>query len=172
MKILALDIATRTGVAFGEAGAIPKAVTVDLGKAGSQPARQARLLRLTRETIARFHPDLVVFEAAVGGPKTSHFLVGLTAIVVAQSTDLGLVPVSLHRASVRKFFLGRDPKVSDFEGLSPAHAKLEIKRLVIARCHALGWEPADGDQADAMALWAFACATRAGMTLPPPGGLF
>jgi hypothetical protein len=69
VKILAADIASRTGLAFGVAGETPRAVTVDLGKRRSDGARFARLLRLTRDAIARFDPDLVVFEAPVGGPR-------------------------------------------------------------------------------------------------------
>lgn len=170
--ILALDVAGRTGVCLGRAGETPRAMSVDLGKGRSEGARLSRLLRLVRETITRFEPDLLVYELPVGGRDTSHLLVGMAAVVVAQATDMGLEPVSAHSATVRKFFLGYVPRVKDFPGLSAGKAKAEIKRLVVARCHALGWTVPDTDAADAAATWAFACHTHAGAALPPPGGLF
>lgn len=170
MKVLALDLATRTGLAFGTAGSAPRCATVDLGE--SQDMRLARMLRLTRDSISRVKPDLVVYEMPVGGSEASAYLIGLASVVIAQATDMGLSPKSLHRGSVRKYFLGRDPKVADFPGMTKGRARSAIKQLVVARCEALGWTVANADEADACALFSFACHKHAGVDLPPPGGLF
>lgn len=160
MRVLSLDIATRCGVAFGEAGAAPRAWSVDLGKGASDPARFAKSIGVARWACQKFEPDLVAVEAPVGGVKTSHLLVGMWACVLGECHRNGVSVVKADISSVRRHFLGKHLTTKHFPHLSAAHAKAEIKRSVMNRCRALGWDVEDHDAADAAAIWDYACATH------------
>jgi Holliday junction resolvasome RuvABC endonuclease subunit len=173
MRILALDIASVTGVAVGEShGSVsPRAWSVDLGKAKSEDHRFSQALILTHKLIAEHKPDLIAVEAAVGGPKTSHFLVGLLACIRGCAANRG-VPIKTYPInSIRKHFTGRALQVRDFPGLNPSAAKKQIKAVVMQRCRMLGWDFTDDNAADALALLDFARATEGAQTIPA-GGLF
>lgn len=160
MKILALDLATVTGVAIGNAGGIPTAWSVDLGEGRSQNARFANAIRLTQRLCEEHKPDLVAIEAPIGGMTTSHYLVGLWACVVGSATSSGCRSEKFDIASVRKHFLGKHLTVKHFPGMTKAAAKKEIKLAVVNRCGALGWVVRGHDAADAAATWDFACSTH------------
>jgi hypothetical protein len=169
---MALDIAGCTGVAFGVAGETPRAISVDLGKSRSEAVRFSKMIGLTNTLIRKHKPDLLVYEAPVGGPKTSHTLVGIAACFVGEATRLGFEPEKIAIASVRKHFLGKHLTSASFPGMSKGRARQEIKRALIARCNMLGWKVDDDDQADACAIWDYACAKWAGTQAKPIGGLF
>ena len=171
MIVVALDIATQTGIAVGPPGGKPKAWSVDLGKGRSEDARFSKALVLTHELIERHRPDLIAVEAAIGGKFASAFLIGVVACVRGVAANRGVPVRSYTSGSVRKHFLGRALAKRDFPALKPAAATKAIKGEVIARCRLLGWEVADDNAADACALWDFACAT-AGFQTAPSGGLF
>lgn len=169
--ILALDIATQTGVAFGDRGGAPTAWSVDLGAGRSEDARFSRLLSLTHSLIEEHRPEIIAVEAPIGGPNTSHFLVGLIACVRGCAFNRGVPVQSCSIAAVRKHFIGKHLSAKDYPGMKPAQAKAAIKGVVMTRCKALGWKVTDADAADAMATWDFACATMGHQTAPV-GGLF
>lgn len=171
MIVVALDIATQTGIAVGSPGGKPKAWSVDLGKGRGEDARFSKALVLTHELIERYRPDLIAVEAAIGGKFASAFLIGVVACVRGVAANRGVPVRSYTSGSVRKHFLGRALAKRDFPSLKPAAATKAIKGEVIARCRLLGWEVADDNAADACALWDFACAT-AGFQTAPSGGLF
>lgn len=160
MKILALDIATTTGVAVGSAGEAPVAWSKGLGKAPDE-RRFSNALRLTSSLLAEHEPDLLAVEAPVGGPKTSHYLVGLLACVRGCACNRGVPIMMCSIGSVRKHFLGKSLSTRDFPSLKPAAAKRAIKEQVMARCKLLGWDVADADAADACAVWDYAMAHSA-----------
>lgn len=169
--IVALDIATVTGVAWGAARSRPSSTSVDLGQGRSEDARFSKALVLTHGLIEKHRPELIAVEAAVGGPKTSHFLVGLLACIRGCAFNRG-VPVEVYPInSIRKHFVGKSLQVRDFPGLKPAQAKKQIKAVVMQRCRALGWDFPDDNAADALALLDFAHAVRGVQTIPA-GGLF
>lgn len=160
MKILALDIATTCGCAVGEAGGAPRAWSVDLGKRLSDRERFAKTIGLARWACQKYSPDLVAIEAPVGGPKTSHLLVGMWACAMGEATRAGVQVVKCDIPTVRKHFLGEHLTTKHFPGLAPAQATAEIKRAVMNRCRALGWEVEGHDAADAAAIWDYACAVH------------
>jgi hypothetical protein len=172
VKVIAFDIAGATGIAFGVAGGTPRATTVDLGKKLSEAQRFSKMIQTARFFLNKFEPDIVVYEAPVGGPKTSHFLVGVAACFVGEATRLGYDPKSVNLASVRSHFLGKHLTTRHFPHLKPAAAKAEIKRAVVARCFALGWPVKGHDDADALACWDYASATLGRAQAAPTGGLF
>jgi len=157
MKILALDIATHMGVAFGRPLTNPTAWTVDFGELREHDARFAKALRFIRAMHEKLAPDLIAIEAPIGGPDASHYLIGLVAVVRAQAHDLGIQSVEYNIGSVRKHFIGTHFTKKDFPTVSESAAVKIIKGKVLTRCRALGWEVSDYDQADACGLWDYAC---------------
>ena len=173
MIILALDIATQTGVSVGETGGTPVSWSVDLGHKKSEDQRFSKALSLAHCLIRDHSPDLIAVEAAIGGPNTSHFLVGLLACVRGCAFNRGIPVEVCSIGAIRKHFLGRQLTVRDYPGLSKAQARTQIKAEVMKRCALLGWEAADDDAADAAALWDYACSTYGrGHNAKPVGGLF
>ncbi|MBT9385497.1 hypothetical protein KM176_16605 [Pseudooceanicola sp. CBS1P-1] len=170
---MAFDIATSTGVAFGLAGKTPRATTIDLGKRGkSEAARFAKAMQVTRHLLEKYEPDHVFYEAAIGGPKASAFLIGLAACVTGTVADMGIPVREARIQSVRKHFLGKHLVAKDFPGLDARAARDAIKQRVIGRCNQLGWRPRSDDEADALAIWDFGCATLRAAQSVPTGGLF
>jgi len=172
VKILALDLATSTGVAVGDSCGTPASETVSLGNPPDD-RRFSNALRLTNDLIERHNPDLIVVEAPVGGPKASAYLIGLVACVRGCTYGRGILCKNAHLATVRKHFLGKSLSVKHFPHLKPMAAKKAIKQEVITRCRLLGWKPETDDEADACAIWDWACATFAPKYRAMPlGGLF
>lgn len=171
MKVVALDLATRVGVAVGVAGDVPHSFAVDLGRNASEEARFSKVLWLTQKLIAEHEPDLIAVEAAIGGKNASSFLIGLVACVRGCAYNRQ-VPVKVYyRASILKHFVGRALTARDFPG-SKVAAKRAIKAAVVARCRLLGWDVGnDDDRADGCALWDYACALD-GAQVAPGGELF
>lgn len=173
MKIVALDIATSTGVCVGSSGADPVAWSVDLGKGLSEDRRFSNILKLTHGLIEKHQPDLIVVEAFIGGKNASAYLIGLVACVRAIAANRGVKVVMVFPATVRKHFLGKAMTSRDFPGFKAAKAKIAIKECVAAQCRRIGWDVPDLDAADAAATWDWACANYArGYQSKPHGGLF
>lgn len=162
MIILALDLASVTGVAVGSPGGKPTAWSVDLGKAKSEDLRFSQALVLTHKLIEHHKPDLIVLEAPVGGPKTSHFLVGLVACVRGCAFNRRVRIESYNIAAIRKHFVGGHVTSAAYGHLPQNKrknaARAAGKNAVMQRCHQLGWEAGDDNAADAAALWDYACA--------------
>jgi Holliday junction resolvasome RuvABC endonuclease subunit len=170
--ILALDIATRTGCAFGVAGGIPRATTIRLDRVSGEPERFAEMLRATRGLIQRLKPDVLVYEAPIGG-GTKVVLPGqLAACAAGEAARLGIPVHSFGLSTIRKHFLGKALSSRDFPGLSKAQSRTAIKRAVIARCLQLGWEVRNDDEADALALHDYASMTLGRVQSAPLGKLF
>ncbi len=174
MKILALDIATQTGIAVGSSSGDPKAWSVNLGEAPERgrlsPAdkqaldnrRFSNVLKLTHGLIVTHNPDLIVIEAPIGGQNASAYLIGLVACVRGCAFNRGVkIPGVVYPSTVRKHFIGKAMTARDFPKMKPAKAKLAIKEVVADRCRLLGWQVDDLDCSDALALWDWACATYA-----------
>lgn len=174
MKVLALDIATQTGIAIGDVGGAPKCYSVDLGKKDSHDVRFSRLLRMVDRLIREEKPDYIAVEAPIGGPQASAFLIGLVAIVRAVSAARGVPCEDLHIGSVRKHFLGKVPTTRGMAAKDKRAAVAAIKGLIVARCRSLGWNVPDHDSADAAACFDFACSSlspaHGAMTSPLFGG--
>jgi len=169
--VLAMDISTNTGIALGKPGAAPRTWLEQLGKAPDD-RRFSRMLEITSRLIAEHKPDLLVYEAPVGGPKTSHLLVGLIACVRGCAFNRGVRCEAVAIATARKHFLGKHLSTKHFPGKSHAAAKAAIKARVISRCGQLGWQVDGADEADAAALFSYAATTWCGVQAAPLGGLF
>lgn len=154
MKVLALDLASKTGVAVGDPNTIPLCFTENLGEVGEHHgARFAQAFRMMKRLIVAHQPALIVLEAPF---KTKHskmqieyMLMGLRGCVMG-AAHMFHIPFEQHDVStIRKHFIG--------------HGRLkraDAKRATIARCGQLGWKVANDDEADAAALWDYACSRQ------------
>ena len=157
LTVLAVDLATKTGAAFGPLRSKPTTWAVDFSRFKDHDMRLAQVLRWVRHMHETLHPGLIAVEAPIGGSDASQLLIGMAACVRAQAADLGIRSVFYASSSVRKHFIGKALTARDFPGLNHAKAKLAIKGRVLERCRLLGWEVAGLDEADAGALWDYAC---------------
>lgn len=159
--ILALDIATNTGVAYGDpANGLPHLSTVRFGGQGASLEEAfGEAVKWIEAKLAAEWPGLIAFESPVPpsfmrghtNVNTIRKLMGLAAVIGGTAHSLGFY--NLAEASVRdirQHFLG----VTGMRGA-------EAKKAAIARCKALGLNPRDDNQADACALWCFAAGLHA-----------
>ena len=157
-SILALDIASRTGWAFGRPGELPKSGSVRLAPPGSSNGTVGRgMLRWLADFLSAESPNALYYEVPIDPRhmgsktnfKTARLLIGLPFLVEAIAEARGLFyQREAGVQNVRKHFVGT-PRPKD------------KKQSVLARCRLLGWKPEDDNAADALALWDFACAIEA-----------
>ncbi|TAD89889.1 MAG: hypothetical protein EAZ99_07820 [Alphaproteobacteria bacterium] len=141
--LMALDLATRTGMAVGGFGSRPVTSSVDCGgRTGG--ARYAHLQDWLSDQIAVHQPQVLVCEAPImmdhRSADTALLTVGLLAVVELTAARSGLIrPVfTLPVSTIRKAFCGT------------GRAK---KHDVAQRCAQLGFSPRDDNEADALACW-------------------
>ena len=171
-SVLALDIATTTGFAFGPVGSAAPATALEAsaGAADPQPLSGTKRIgskgtpdgdfyaayeRWLMDMISVNSPDMIVYEAPfVGSGKhinTAKRLLGLAAITEKIASQKGVKIFDAHNATVRKHFCGR--------GSAP---RKDLKRMVQEECDRRGWKYSDDNEADALALWDFSKACLAG----------
>ena len=169
MKILALDLAINTGVAFGSSDGAPRAFTVNLGKPPNG-RRLSNALRMAQELIVQNEPDLVIAEASIGGAKASPFLAKIVGCVEGVCWNRSVRCELVTSPTVRKHFLGKHLTVRHFPHLQAKDAKAAIKARVVQRCAHVGWVVDNDDEADALAIWDYACAHYAPRYQAKPSG--
>jgi len=155
MKIMALDIATITGFAIGNAGSIPASGSVRLKRRGEGPEVAAfNMLAFLRDRFVLDKPDLVCIEHylnPVAQKSADAVILQLqcfgVAVAMCQAYDVRME--APHAATIRKHFAGR----------AKAGERSETKRMVLNRAQALGYIPrdcSDDNRADAVAAWDYA----------------
>lgn len=147
--VLALDLATVTGWAYGKPEEKPLFGSQRFGKQGSSRARTYRSFRLWLDVFCSARPPtMIVFESAATPSwmagrtniDTVKLLMGLTEHLEEWCCDR----FELREAStsqVRTHFIGRN-----------LQSKI-AKPLVVARCRERGWMVEDDNQGDACAIW-------------------
>lgn len=170
MNILALDIATVTGWAFGAPGSVPRAGTIRWAlPSSSNAAVGCGVLRWVSDFTKLNKVDALYFEAPfdprVMGKKTNfdttRVLVGLPFLLETLFEAKGIETIrEATVADVRKHFLGKAPRGE------------EGKALVQLRCRQLGWKFDSADAADALAVWSFGCAVEEPKTAIATSPLF
>lgn len=159
--ILALDISkTNTGIAFGRPGERPTLLSI-AGKETDAAGAMAKLGTWLIEFCRVNKPDWLYYEAALGiipgeydpeekrvkakgNPQTTITLAKMTGVVefVAEMKRIRWRTGKVQ--TVRKTFVGHG---------YPQNPKKHVK----AMCVELGWTPKNTDEADAAALWSWAC---------------
>jgi hypothetical protein len=153
--ILALDIATNLGFAFGSDSAeAPTFGSVKFGAdEASNAARFAACLRWCVNEFKSHPPDILAIEATMkafrkNNKQSTTFTFGYHAIVKAVAFECGIHDIQEHDVSdVRNIFIGYSRLTRDV-----------AKAAAVKRCHQLGWNVTDGDQGDACAVWMYQCA--------------
>lgn len=157
--ILALDVATTSGWAYGRPGEVPRSGTIRFAPAGSTNARVGcGALRWFTDFLKLNPVDAVFYEAPfdprhMGGKtnfSTTRTLVGLPFLIDTMCEAKGIARLrEVTVGDARKHFLGR--------GVRGDKGKDEVQQ----RCAQLGWRFDSPDAADACAVWSFACAVIA-----------
>ncbi|HEX5508771.1 MAG TPA: hypothetical protein VFX37_09730 [Pseudolabrys sp.] len=155
VDVLALDPATKTGVAFGRAGQKPQLWTENFGSEDATCEDIYARATLFLADFLRTHPvGLFVIEGVVppSGAKgftnhnTTMITVGLFAIFVGIARCKRIPWRRVTVSSWRKHFLGSGRMKTD-----------EAKRAAVKRCRMLGWHPPDHNAADAAGMWDWGC---------------
>lgn len=165
MRLLALDLATRTGFAYGDARSSPSSGSVllkhpsETGVAKVCGNLSAWLQKIIREK----EIELVVIEAPMsargvqmkGGSEASMFVaIRLDGAALAVIDRMGVRYEHVAVSTVRKHFIGR----------ANMGNRDKTKSAVIGRCRLLGYmqlHDNDDNRADALALWDYAARTIA-----------
>lgn len=148
MRILALDLATRSGWACGDAGETPQHGTFTLPSTGDDVGRFLfEFMRWLKGLIATHEPREIVFEAPILPRETNiatlRKLYSLAGVTEVMALDAGIPCSEISAGEVRRAFLGQHyPRKAQRD---------EIKRAVIAGCRMHGWNPRDDNDADALA---------------------
>lgn len=165
--ILAFDLATNTGVAFGPAGAkVPELRSYKLAPGATQGARFLEAFIMTRRLIKESGCQVIVVEKALaagggGAAARVELAMGIRACVLAAAYHEQIPVKEYAVTTIRKHFIGK--------GNTP---RAEAKRATIKRCQMLGWDPQNDNEADAAALWDYASMMSGGWSSPVYGGMF
>jgi hypothetical protein len=163
--IMAVDAATQTGICSGRPGDVPRFETVNFGDSGDNHLEVgARALRWIAHRLTDERPDQLWIEEPLSfegssGKTTRASLVRLNGLYMLFGAAARLKGVPVHDVlitSARKGFLGHGRLKRDI-----------AKRRTRAMCRLLGWSPANDDEADAGALWWFACLANDKRATPP-----
>ena len=152
--ILALDLASVTGWACGEADEAPSHGYIRFATAGaSHEAVFFAALQWTNGMIAQYKPKTIVWESPLSTSfrigktnlNTTALLYGLPAVVGAAAYSRAIYNCrKADTRDVRLHFIGKNPK------------RAIAKAATIARCQQLGWNVTDDNEADALAIWDYA----------------
>jgi hypothetical protein len=151
--VLALDLATKTGWAYGQPDSVPKSGSLRFAREGaSMAAHLVGCRKWLRDFIAVNATRLVVFEAPLTPDlmrgrtniATIRLLIGLAAVVEECLYGRGIDVREARVSDVRAHFLGSNHRKRDA-------AKLATKDV----CTRLGWQAVDDNAADALALWSY-----------------
>jgi hypothetical protein len=155
-RVLALDLASTSGWAYGEPGATPEHGSIRFASKGaSHEAIFAKAAGWMVGMIDAYHPELIVWEAPLPtsfsrgstNTDTTSLLFGLPAVVGAAAYCCKVFDVrKAETRAVRQHFIGQNPK------------RAKAKPMVMRQCRAMGWEVADDNEADALAVWHYMCA--------------
>lgn len=150
--IMALDLATVTGLAWGGAGSTPLSISHRIAAPGTELGPFLHRFGLwLNEQISVLAPGAVIYEAPIlTGDKTS-IDTAMKLICLAGLADMicfrrGIKPWRADSSEVCKFFTGRG-RYGNRE---------EKKAAVKETCRRLGWSFQDDNGADALALWSWA----------------
>lgn len=169
LLVAAFDLATFTGASDGRSGSKPRSWSWDLGKAGKgRPARLAMLRDYADRYLTESKPDAVFYENPL--PVAALFAqvqkMGFQAAFRMGATEetigflrgaIGVIESSAAKARV-PHVEGLDVQAArrSLTGLGK-FPKGEGKDIVFDWCRRLGWNPANTDESDALAIWSLGC---------------
>lgn len=147
MKLLALDLGTKTGWALKTEKPKPKYGTLDLAKNHHFDGCGVQYLQFAKWLHDQLPLDLIVFEQVMahhpGAVHAQHKYGGLLATVQTFGDQFGVMYTGLGVTTIKKFWLGRGTKTK--KGAAG-------KKEMIAECRNRGFNPKTDDEADAIAI--------------------
>jgi hypothetical protein len=168
--VLALDLATTTGWAWGEVGGTARFGAIRLGPPGAdRGTRGSAMLVWLSDFFKIERPDLVVVEAPlapavmrrIGATNdTALMLLGLPMVVETVCHLRGVKPPKLVKVQdVREAFLGKRTFRDEHNPLTGKRVKSRAiaKSATMEMCRRLGYGVSSDDEADAIALWHYGC---------------
>jgi hypothetical protein len=154
--IMALDLASVSGWCCGKPGESPAHGSIRFAHAGaSHEAVFAAAARWMGDNITFYAPGLIVWESPLptsfsrgkSNTNTTTLLYGLPAVIGAVAYLKGIYDIrKAETRAVRQHFIGCNPK------------RAKAKPMVMRQCRANGWDVADDNEADALAVWSYMCA--------------
>jgi hypothetical protein len=169
--ILALDVATHTGVCDGVAGCTPRLSTINWrhAKTDDVTAIYSRAVGWMATRLKDDPPALVVIErpvppsAAWGNTnhQTTLITIGLFGVFCGIAACKGIEVLEAPISSWRKFALGSGKLKGSI-----------AKQRAVELCQHLGWPAEDHNAAESAGIWLWACATRAPHLVHRPEPLF
>lgn len=155
-NILAIDVATRTGWARGDAHGQPTAGSIRFGglHASANAVFGNALKWISQLLEPQPRPDILMLEAMLPpGAKVGHTsratrdrLAGLHGVIRGVAFLRGIPEIAeASVGDVRAHFIGTRGMKSE-----------AAKRATLERCRRLDWLASDDNAADALALWSFA----------------
>lgn len=145
-RLVALDTATRTGIATGVIGGKPTLSSINFGRLLDRDADIfCRVLRWAERLLAD-PPDVLVIEAMV--PQFDKTLqAGIRACILGIAAKHPIKILEVGTRTWRKYA---------FSGATMKRA--EAKAAALTLCQQLGWPATDDDAAEAGCIWAWASA--------------
>jgi hypothetical protein len=152
--VMALDLATTTGFAWGRPRENPQFGHTRFALAGWERAKTYRAFRKWLDDTVHFKKvDLIVYESpavpSIMSGKTNIDTIKLLIGLAEHLEEWAHGFVELREASVsqvRTHFIGRNFKAQI------------AKPMVFDKCHSFGWMCETNDESDACALWDYQCA--------------
>lgn len=151
-SVLALDLATVSGWAWGKPGTTPIFGSIRFVRQNEERAVAYRQFRLWLDLICSARkPAVITYESPIGafmGGKTNINSLRLLLGLCEHLEEWAHQKFELREASVaqvRSHFIGRNMKSA------------VAKELTMARCRERGWTVNTTDEADACALWDYQC---------------
>lgn len=169
MKILALDLSTNTGWACGPIDGPPVHGRFSLPKTGKDIGAYATAFQDELCSLLGKHaPDRVCFESPIMIGQRTSIHAARKLYGLAYHTELickvwGIPCSETHMQTARSTLgvKGLARTRVDSQGIkhavTPEERRKHIKAEVMRLCRAMGWEPANDDEADALCIWHDAC---------------
>lgn len=152
IRLLYQDLSSRVGFCFGIPGVEPEYGSFRVDEPGAPVGRfAAKYVQQCRVQMIALRPTHFVYEAPFidhnkTAIDTAEKLLGLVVLakMVAYQQGIGTVRKA-ENSTVAKYFTGKGRWSN----------RAEKKQLTIRICRALGWSPANDDEADALAGWSW-----------------
>lgn len=141
MRILALDMATKTGWAWVEDGNVKESGVQDFTKrrGESNGVLFLRFRKWLSDTCALVRPDLIAYEQAhMRGGAATEICVGLQTRAQEAAAELRIESVPVHTATLKKWATGS--------------AKAEKAAMMVKAATIINRPPVDDNEADAVCL--------------------
>lgn len=148
MRTMTLDLGSRCGWAIGKANEVVSGVWDIAPRRGESPGMRYIRLRSLLQKMRAAYPDIgVVYyeQAHHRGGAATEYAVGCVATVQAWCAEHGVEFGAVHTATIKKHATGRGNASKD---------------EMIAVAKARGHQPADDNEADALALLHYAIALQ------------